>query len=157
MRVIRVATILTAAFWLIILIQQAAWIPHALQPRFTQDPLIGRFAKSYAVTSSIKIVLLAAITGALAFYVYRSRRPWAAAALCVLSAVAFWQVFLAGLPIFFRPPLGDGSFHGALLAYARFHSAGLWLYLTKLFLVLGCIGLWFVAFWHISHASEPEV
>jgi hypothetical protein len=157
MRVIRFAIALTACFWLVVVIQQVAWIPHAAQPRFTQDPLIGYFARSYVVTSSLQIVLFVAIAAALAAYVYRSRRPWAAAALCILFVLAFWQYFLVGLPLFFRPPLGDGSLHGAFVSYARFHSMGLWLHLTKLFLVLGCFGLWIAVFSRISHASQPEV
>ncbi|MGI8436896.1 MAG: hypothetical protein ACR2NX_08320, partial [Chthoniobacterales bacterium] len=122
MRLVRIAIILSALFWLIVLVQQAVWLPHALQPRFTRDPRIGAFASRYAVTSSVQLLLFVIAAGALAFYVYRTRRAWAAVALCFLFALAFWQYFLAGLPLFFRPPFGDGSLHSATLGYLRFHS-----------------------------------
>ena len=157
MRVIRLAIALTACFWLVVVIQQLAWIPHAMQPRFTDDPLIGGFARSYVVTSSLQILLFAVIAAILAVYVYRSRRAWAAVALCVLFVLAFWQYFLVGLPLFFRAPLGDGSLHGALVGYVRFHSTGLWLHLMKLFLLLGCFSLWLAVLSHISHAGHPEI
>ncbi len=60
MRIIRIATILTVTFWLIAIVQQALWIPHAVQPRFTYSPLIGSFARRYVVTSSVEIALFAA-------------------------------------------------------------------------------------------------
>ncbi len=157
MRVVRIATVLTVIFWLIMLLQQAVWLPHALQPRFTQDPLIGGFAVSYAVTSSLKMGFFAAAAAALAYYAYPARRAWPAIALCILFALAFWQYVLVGLPLFFRPPFGDGSLHGALIGYLRFQSTGVWLDLTKGFLLLGCFGLWVVASCRISHASEPKV
>src|SRR5438477_391237 len=131
MRVVRIATVLTVIFLLIMLLQHAVWLPHALQPRFTQDPLIGGFAISYAVTSSIKMGFFAAAAAALAYYAYPAC-AWPAIALCILFALAFWQYFLVGLPLFFRPPFGDGSLHGALIGYLRFQSTGLWVDLTKL-------------------------
>jgi hypothetical protein len=157
MRLVRVAIVLTALFWLIALVQQAIWLPHALQPRFTHDARIGAFASHYALTSSIRLLLFVVAAGVLVFCVYRGRRAWAAAALSVLFALAFWQFFLAGLSLFFRPPFGDGSLHGAALGYLRFHSAGLWLHVTKLVLLLSCFTLWAVASFHISHDSHQEV
>jgi hypothetical protein len=81
------------------------------------------------------LLFIGAASG-LGFYVIGSRRAWAAAALCVLLAFAFWHYFLSGLPLFFRPPFGDGSLHGAALGYLRFYAAGLWLHVTKLVLLL---------------------
>jgi hypothetical protein len=157
MRVIRVATLLTVVFWLIILIQQALFIPHALEPRFIYSPLIGPFARRYVVMSSIEIVFLIAIAGALIFCVYRLRRVWPAIALCMLFTFAIWRWFIQPLPIFFRPPLGDGSLHGALAGYLHFHASDLWLDLTKMFLVLGCFALWIAASYHFAHARERKV
>jgi hypothetical protein len=157
MRLLRIAITLSALFWLIALVQQIVWLPHALEPRFTHDPQIGTFASRYALTSSVQLLVFVAAAGLLAFYVYRSRRVWAAVALCALFVLAFWQYFVAGLPIFFRPPLGDGSAYGAALGYVRFHSPGMWLHVTKLVLVLSCVVLWAIASYHISHASHQEV
>ena len=157
MRVVRVAIILSALFWVIVLVQQAIWLPHALQPRFTHDARIGAFASRYAITSSVQLLLFATVAGALGCYVHQSRRTWAAAALSILFLLAFWQYFLAGLPLFFRAPFGDGSLRGAVLAYLRFHSAGMWLHVTKLVLVLSCVVVWGFASYHISHAGHQEV
>jgi hypothetical protein len=154
MRVIRVATLLTVVFWLIILIQQALFIPRALEPRFIYSPLIGPFARRYVVTSSIEVVFLTALAGVLILCVCRLRRVWPAVALCMLFAFTIWRWYIHPLPIFFRPPLGDGSLHGALAGYLHLHSYDLWLDLTKIFLVIGCFGLWVAASYHISHAGE---
>jgi hypothetical protein len=157
MRITRLAIVLTACFWLVVVIQQIAWIPHAIQPRFRQDPIIGQFARSYVITSSLQIVLFVSAATALCVYFYRSRRQWAAAGLCLLFILAFWQYFVAGLSLFFRPPMGDGSFHSAVVSYLRFHSTGLWLHLTKLFLILGSFALWLTAFSHTPRVGQPEV
>lgn len=157
MRLLRVAITLSALFWLISLVQQAVWLPHALQPRFTHDPHIGAFATRYAVTSTLQLLLFVIAAGALAFHVYRAQRAWAAAALCVLFILAFWQYFLAGWPLFFRAPFGDGSLYGAALGYLRFHSTGMWLHATKIALVLSCAVLWAFASYHVSHAGHEKV
>ena len=157
MRLLRVAIILSALFWAIALVQQAVWLPHALQPQFTHDARIGAFATRYAITSSVQLLLFVAVACLLAFYVYRSRRAWAAAALCVLFVLALWQYFFAGLSIFFRPPLGDGSLYAAALGYVHFHSGDMWLHVTKFVLVLSCLFLWVFASFHISRAGHQQV
>jgi hypothetical protein len=157
MRIIRIATILTVTFWLIVAVQQTLWIPHAVQPRFINSPLIGSFARRYVVTSSVEIALFAAVAFALLVCVYRIRRVWPPVALCVLFAFTLWRYFVHPLPIFFRAPLGDGSLHGAFAGYLRFHSGDLWLDITKTFLVIGCLGLWAAVSYHISHAHGQEV
>jgi hypothetical protein len=157
MRLPRVALILSALFWLIVLVQQILWLPHALQPRFTHDPRIGAFASRYVFTSSLQILLFFTVAGVLAFYVRSTRRAWPAAALCLLFAVALWRYFLTGLSLFFRPPFGDGSLHGAALGYLRFHSTGMWLHVIKLVLVVSSFALWAIAAYNVSYASHQEV
>jgi hypothetical protein len=157
MRITRLAIVLTACFWLIVVIQQIAWIPHAMLPRFTEDPLIGHFARSYVVTSSLRIFLFVVIAAALSIWFYRSQRRWLAAALCILFICALWQYFIVGLPLFFRPPMGDGSFHGAVVGFVRFRSTGLWLDFAKLFLVLGSFILWLIVFSRTPDVARPKV
>jgi hypothetical protein len=157
MRIIRLAIALTASFWLVVVIQQIAWIPHALEPRFTRDPLIAHFARSYVITSSLQILLFVGIATVLCIYFYRSQRQWAAAGLCILFILAFWQYFVVGLSLFFRPPMGDGSFHSAVASYLRFHSTGLGLHLTKLFLVLGSFVFWLTALSRTPRVVQPRV
>ncbi len=157
MRLLRVVIILSALFWLMLLVQHAFWLPHALQRRFSEDPQIGVFASRYVVTNSARLLLFVSAARALGFYVYRARRVWAAVALCILFALAIWQYFLAGLPLLFRPPFGDGSLSGAGRAYLQFHSTGLWLQVAKVVLAVSCCALWGFASYHMSGDRQREV
>ena len=116
----------TIVVWLLTLVQQVAFLTHALQPQFIHDPRIGVFALHYALSSSLYVITFTLAGCALAVCVLGSRAPWAFVLLFALSGIALWHFYVAGLSVHFGPPFGDGSFRGALASYQRFLSARLW-------------------------------
>jgi hypothetical protein len=150
----------TIAVWLLTLLQQLAFLGHALQPQFIYDPRIGVFARHYALSSSLYVITFTLAGCGLAVCVLRSRAPWASVLLFVLSGIALWHFYVAGLSMHFRPPSGDGSFRGALASYQRLLSARLWFQpiwfdLPRAAFFAASILLWPIIYFRTQRAYTP--
>ena len=138
--VVRVTVLLTVAFWLFMFLRQIFTIWRTVT--IDIDPLLQSFAYRFAITSSALLFAYIASAALLTAFVWTRRSRWAAVGLCFLFAAAVWQYLLAGTSILFQPPLGDGSFSGALSAQRRITGSFFGLHVVQSILLVTLLLLW---------------
>jgi hypothetical protein len=144
--------VLTSAFWLFMIWQQCAAVLHIIQSP-PANRTVARFAQDYIVTSSRELaafLLAVLIFGALLCW---RRAAWAAAALALVSGLAVWRYFFAGMSVLFRPPFGDGTIGGAVSAQLRLVSERSFAYSVQTVLLFALVFLWVICFYRL-HAAD---
>lgn len=145
--------VLTVAFWLFMI----GWHVYFVWYSFvvgSDHPTVNAFAHRYAITSSIQLLVLVGIAAVLTIAVLLFRSALAAAGLAALSAFAVWHYFLAGSSVFFRPPLGDGSWSRALSLYYTLHERLLFLHILQGIALVALLILWPLCASRLRHAHE---
>jgi hypothetical protein len=109
-------------------------------------PVVRAFARGYAVTSTAELFLFIGITAVLTGRVCTRYSASSAACLCILFGFAIWRYFLDGIGVFFRPPLGDGSWAQAFAGYVRLNANFLGVRMIELILLFALPVLWLISF-----------
>jgi len=139
---LRIIAIISAVFWAALLLHIYALFADTLP----DDETVRRFAEHYRVTSSLQLLVFVLPGTALSLLMWLRRSAWAAVALACLAAATFWWMYVAGVDVFFRPPLGDGSFGGALHGWWRLHSPAIGWHIAKISLLITSVVTWLVVY-----------
>jgi hypothetical protein len=136
--------------WATLFVAQGVFLCLALFSGYDAD-LVWHMS-GYLLVSTFKVFFFGGVGLVLSVAVFRtvgrrdSSSRWLLWALAVLSLLALWSFCLAGLALYWHPPLGDGTLAGALASYGRLHYSGsaggvAWRLWQQLFLVGSCV-LW---------------
>jgi hypothetical protein len=109
-------------------------------------PIVRSFAHRYVFTSSAELFIFIVIAAVLTALVWTRRSTLSAAGLCILFGFAVWRYFFAGMSVFFRPPLGDGSWAQAFAGYLRINANFLAVRIIQLLLLFALLVLWPISF-----------
>ena len=147
--------ILTVMFWTYMFCVQAVsvWRYFTIE---IEHPVVRDFAYSYAFTSSAHLFLFIACAALLTSVVWIWRSAWSAAGLSLLFGVAIWRYFFAGISVFFRPPLSDGTLSNAFSAYLNVNRNFLVLRICEALLLPALLVLWAICFRRLSALNAPN-
>ena len=147
---LKIVAILSAVFWATLLLHIYALFTEPLPDHET----VRRFAERYRVTSSLQLLAFVLPGIALSLWVWLRRSAWAAVALACVAAAAFWWMYASGVSVYFRPPLGDGSFGGALDGWWRLHSSAIGWHVAKISLLIASVVAWLIVYARLSRETH---
>lgn len=137
---VRIVSALSALFWTSLLL-------HVYIMLKTSDNDMRSFELRYSLASSTKLIIIVMVGIFLSLLAYfRRASKWSTIALAGLSAFMLWAWYLSNLPAFLRPPLGDGSFGGAVEIWWRLHSALIGWDIVKIVFLLFSTVFWSLAY-----------
>src|ERR1039457_3766752 len=137
-RHVKFISILSALFWAALLIH----VYLAFVQPLPDDDRVRQFAERYRITSSLQVMAIVADGVTFSLLVWLRRAAWAAIALTCLAVFVLWRWYFAGLPGFFRPPLGDGSLERASSLWWRLHGPMLGWHIAKVTLLVLSVVVW---------------
>lgn len=145
--------VLTGVFWLFMLWQQGTFVLRTIQSP-PDHPTVARFAQRYIVTSSAELAAFLAAVLVFGALLYTRRAASAAAGLALVSCIALWRYFFAGMEVLFRPPLGDGTIGGAVSAQLRLASERWFTFSIQTVLLFALVFLWVICFRRLYAANR---
>lgn len=149
---LKMIAILSILFW----VSMSVHIYWTFSTPLPADERIRAFAEKYRVTSSVHLLAFMLAGIALSVWAWLRRSAFAAAAMACLMGAALWWMYLAGSSIYFRPPLGDGTFGKALHSWLHIQSSQLPWHLCKLVFLVSAVPAWLFVFTKLSAERREE-
>jgi len=156
---IKVVAVVSIFGWIGLLAHQIYWLTTvygAAAGHPTMTDFIDTFLASFGVSSSAQMLVTVAIGVTLSILVFVRRSAWAALGLFLLALLVFYQTYLDGISICFRPPLGDGSWQRAAAAWWKMYSSMIVVRGIEFAFLIGSLVFWIPAFLFLrSQCKKP--
>ena len=146
---IKVGAVVSIFGWIGLLAHQIYWLTTvygAGAGHPTMADFIDTFLGSFGVSSSAQMLVTVAFGVTLSVLVLLRRSAWAALGLFLLALLVFYQTYLDGVSIYFRAPLGDGSWQRAAAAWWKIYSSMIVVRVIEFAFLIGSLAFWIPAF-----------
>lgn len=150
---LKIIAIVSVVFWAALLLHIYVTFATPLPDHET----VRGFAERYRITSSLQILAVAIPGIVLSLWVWLQRSTWAAIALACLAAATFWWMYISGVTVLFRPPLGDGSLGGAFHGWWRLHGPAIGWHVAKISLLVASVITWLIVYARLSREGHDVV